>query len=193
MKQNLEISGEAIEEVVIALNTLLADECVLHTKIRNVYWNYSSPNYYELHKFFKIQYELLDEMVNHIVKRVHTLGYFALGSMKDFLNVTRLSEENDNFEHSTHITQLLITDHETIIGIIAKDIIPLANKLNDSITIDLITGIIEQHEKMVWMLKSFLSKPHFNATTHIRTITNHLVGNKEINTHHHNLVPEREI
>jgi len=190
MKLNLEISGEAIEEVVIALNTLLADECVLYTKIRNVYWNYSSPNYYELHKFFKIQYEILDEMVNHIVKRVHTLGYFALGSMKDFLNVARLSEENDNFEHSTMITQTLVADHETIIGIIRNNIIPLTHMINDFTTADLVTGIMEQHEKMVWMLNSFLSEPHFSATTHIRTITNHLVGNKEINTHHHNLMLE---
>jgi len=193
MKLKFEISDKATEEIVIALNTLLADEYVLYTKIRNVYWNYSSPNYYELHKFFKIQYELLDEMVNHIVKRVHTLGYFALGSMKDFLNVTRLSEENDNFEHSTMITQTLVADHETIIGIIRNDIIPLTHMINDFNTADLVTGIMEQHEKMVWMLNSFLSEPHFSATTHIRTITNHLVGNKEINTHHHNLVPEREI
>lgn len=193
MKLNLEISDEAIEEVVIALNTLLADECVLYTKIRNVYWNYSSPNYYELHKFFKIQYELLDEMINLIVKRVHALGYSSLGSMKDFLNVTRLSEENDNFKHSTHITQLLVTDHETIIGIIAKEIIPLSNKHNDSITTDLITGITEQHEKMAWMLKSFLSKPLFSATTLIRTITNQLAENKEINIQHHYLIPEQDI
>lgn len=193
MKQNLEISGEGIDEVVVALNTLMADECVLYTKIRNVYWNYSSPNYYELHKFFKIQYELLDDMVNHIVKRVHSLGYFSLGSMKDFLNVTRLSEENDNFEHSTHLIQLLVTDHETIIGIICKDIIPLATKFNDSITIDLVTGIIEQHEKMAWMLRSFLSKPHFSASTHIRTITDHLAINQEIKILHQYLIPEREI
>jgi len=193
MKLKLEIPEKAIEEIVIALNTLLADEYVLYTKIRNVYWNYSSPNYYEMHKFFKIQYEILDEMVNQIVDRVHSLGYFSLGSLKDFLSVTRLIEGNDNFDYSTRITQTLITDHETIIGIIRKDIIPLTKKLNDSISADLITGVMEQHEKMAWMLKSFLSEPHFSATTHIRAITNQLVGNQEINIQHHYLIPERDI
>ena len=193
MKLKLEISDRATEEVVIALNTLLADEYVLYTKIRNVYWNYSSPNYYELHKFFKIEYELIDEMINHIVKRVHALGYFSLGSMKDFLNVTRLSEGNDNFEHSTHITQLLVTDHKTIIGIIRENIIPLTNRFKDLITSDLVTGIIEQHEKMAWMLNSFLSEPHFSATKHIQTITKQLADNQEMNNQHHHLIPEREI
>jgi len=189
MNSKFKTSDNAIEEVVIALNTLLADEYVLYTKIRNVYWNYSTPNYYELHKFLKIQYELLDEMVNNIVKRVHSLGYFALGTLKDFLNVSRLREENDNFEHLTLITQTLITDHETIIGIIRKEIIPLTNNLNDLITIDLATGIMEQHEKMAWMLRSFLSEPGFSASKHIRTIINRLVDNQEIDTEPQNLIP----
>ena len=192
MKPTLEISDKSIEEIVISLNTLLADEYVLYTKIRNVYWNYSSSNYYELHKFFKIQYELLDEMVYIIVKRVHSLGYFALGSMKEFLSVTRLSEENDNFDHSTLIIKTLVSDHETIIRIIAKDIIPLAEELNDLITTDLLAGISEQHEKMAWMLRSFMSEPHFGATKHIRTVANQLINNQEINNQHHNFIPERE-
>jgi len=193
MNSKFKTSDKAVEEVVIALNTLLADEYVLYTKIRNVYWNYSTPNYYELHKFLKIQYELLDEMVNNIVKRVHSLGYFALGTMKDFLNVARVKEENDNFEHLTLITQTLVTDHETIIEIIRKEIIPLTNNLNDLITIDLATGIMEQHEKMAWMLRSFLSEPGFSATKHIRKITNRLVDNQKINTEHHYLSAERGI
>jgi len=193
MKLKLETKDKAVEEVVMALNTLLADEYVLYTKIRNVYWNFSSPNYYELHKFFKIQYELLDEMVNIIVKRVHSLGYFALGTMKDFLNVTRLSEENDNFDHSTLITQTLVSDHKTISGIIAKDIIPLTTRLNDLITTDLVSGISEQHEKMAWMLSSFLSEPGFSASKHIRTITNRPADNEEIIIEHHYMSVERKI
>lgn len=193
MKLKLETPEKTIEEIVIALNTLLADEYVLYTKIRNVYWNYSSPNYYEMHKFLKIQYEILDDMVTQIVDRVHSLGYFSLGSLRDFLSVSRLIEGNDNFDHSTLITQTLITDHETIIGIIRKEIIPLTKKFNDLISTDLITGVMEQHEKMAWMLKSFLSEPHFSATTHIRAITNQLIGNHEINIQHHYLIPEPDI
>ncbi len=177
MKPTLNIPDQAIEEVVIVLNALLADERVLYAKIRNAYWNYSRLSYYELHKFFKIQYELLDEMVNNIAKRVHLLGYLVMGSMKDFLSITRLCEESNNFDHSTLITQTLVNDHETIIGIIRKEIIPLTNKLNDLITTDLVTGIMEQHEKMAWMLNSFLSEPAFSATKHILTITEE--GQKE--------------
>jgi DNA-binding ferritin-like protein len=132
-------------------------------------------------------------MVDHIAKRVHSLGHFSLYSMQNFLNLTRLIEGIDNFDHSTFIIQTLVTDHKTIIGIIRENIIPLTNKFNDSITSDLATSIIEQHEKMVWMLMLFLSEPHFSATTHIRTITNQLYKNQELNTQHHYLIPEQEI
>jgi starvation-inducible DNA-binding protein len=192
MKPTLKLSDRAIEETVIALNMLLADEYVLCTKIKNVYWNYSTPSYYELHKFFKIQYELLDEMVNNIVNRVHTLGYIALGTMKDFLNTTRLSEETAHFNRSNLIIQTLITDHETIIEILRKEVIPLTNKLKDLITPSLVTSIMEQHEKMAWMLSSFLSEPAFGATKHIRTMSNLLVGYQEMNIQRQGLMPEFE-
>jgi hypothetical protein len=51
---------------------------------------------------------------------------------------------------------------------------------------------MEQHEKMAWMLSSFLSEPHFSATKHIRTITSQLVDNHEMNNQHLYLTADRE-
>lgn len=157
MKQALGIPDHDIEEVVTFLNTLLADEYALYTKTRNAHWNVTGPNFYELHKFFEAQYEALDIIIDDIAERVRSLGHFALGSMKDFLSVTHMSEENHDFSNSKQIIQTLVTDHETIIRIIRNDIIPISDKYKDLGTADFVTGLMEQHEKMTWMLRSFVS------------------------------------
>ena len=51
---------------------------------------------------------------------------------------------------------MLINDHETIIRIIRTEIAPVAEKYRDLGTADFVTGLLEQHEKMAWMLRAHL-------------------------------------
>lgn len=162
------------EDVVYLLNTLLANEYVLYTKTRNAHWNVTGSNFYELHKFFEIQYGVLDVMIDDIAERIRALGQLSLGSMKDFLRITLLNEDKLDFSNSAHFIQALTTDHEIIILMIRNDIIPISIKSKDPGTADFVTGLMEQHEKMIWMLRSFLAEPDFSVITHIRNTDNQL-------------------
>lgn len=135
----------------------MADEYVLYTKIRNAHWNITGQNFYELHKFFEKHYENLDVMIDEIAERIRTLGHFSIGSLKDFLSITHMSEEKDDFNNSKQIIQTLVNDHETIIRIIKNDIVPIADKYRDMGTADFVTKLMEQHEQMAWMLRTSLS------------------------------------
>lgn len=179
MKPTLEIPNNELEEVATFLNKLLADEYLLYTKTRNAHWNVRGPGFYELHKFFEIQYELLDVMIDDVAERVRSLGHFALGSLKDFLSVTQMSEENHDFSSSTEIIETLVSDHETIIRMIRIEIVATSEKYKDHGTTDLVTGVMEQHEKMVWMLRAFISEPYFSAITHIRTVIDQMANLSE--------------
>ena len=153
MKPTIGIPDYDLQEVVTLLNTLLADENVLYTKTRNAHWNVMGPSFFDLHKLFQMQYESLDVVVDEIAERVRSLGHFALGSMKDFLSVTNMSEENHDFGNSKQIIQTLLNDHETIIRIIRSDIVPIATKYRDLGTADFVTGVMEQHEKMAFQFR----------------------------------------
>ena len=157
MKADLGIPDQNIQEIVTALNQLLADEYVLYTKTRNVHWNIGGPNFFELHVFFENQYNALNEIIDDIAERIRTLGHFALGSLKDFLKVKNLSEENYDFSDSKKIFQTLVNDHEKIIRIIRNEVIPISDKYNDLGTADFVTDLMERHEKMAWMHRSFIS------------------------------------
>jgi starvation-inducible DNA-binding protein len=156
MKQTIGIPDRDLEEIATVLNILLADEYVLYTKTRDAHWNVIGPNFYELHKFFESQYESIDFIIDDIAERVRSLGHFALGSLKDFLSVTHMDEENHDFGNPIQMIQTLMNDHETIIRMIRNDITPISEKYKDLGTAGFVTGLLEQHEKMAWMLRSYI-------------------------------------
>jgi starvation-inducible DNA-binding protein len=144
------------QNIADILNTLLADEYVLFTQTRNAHWNITGNNFGELHIFFEGQYEILDVIIDDIAERVRAIGHYSLGSLADFLNITRISENNALSNQKTAI-QSLLAGHESIIQNIRKEINVIGDKYADLGTVDFIIGIMKQHEKMAWMLKAYLS------------------------------------
>ncbi len=156
MNTNIEISNENLKKVATLLNNLLADEFLLYTKTLNAHWNVQGKNFMELHKLFESQYIPLAGFIDSIAERIRSLGHFALGSLKNFLQVTRLSEQNDNFNNQDHIIQSLLLDHESVIRSLRKEITIVGEEIKDFGSADFMTGLMEEHEKMAWMLRSYL-------------------------------------
>jgi starvation-inducible DNA-binding protein len=160
------------ETIVSFLNLLLANEYVLYSKTRTAHWNLDGSNYFELHVFLENQYNTLDDMIDDIAEQIRSLGHYALGSLKDFLSISKMSEDNHNYNNSHQIVETLLSDHETIIKIIHDEVFPVSNKFKDRDTSDFVTGLLEQHIKMVQMIRLFLSKPHFMKPTPIHNYRN---------------------
>lgn len=154
MKANIGLTAKNTGTVATLLNRLLADEHILYTKTRNYHWNYEGDNFMEMHKFYEGQYEELAEMIDEIAERIRMIGHHAEGRLKDFLKLTNLEEENYTTNQNEQVKNLT-DDHEDIIRIVRKHI-DTAEKLKDAGTMDFLTKIMEQHEKMAWMLRSYL-------------------------------------
>jgi len=151
---NIGIPEVDTKQVSLLLNTLLADEYVLYTKTRNYHWNVQGMHFRSLHLFFEDQYNELADMIDSIAERTRTLGHFALGTMKDFLEITRLLESNEVGDEKTMLKSLLY-DHETIIRELRNDQ-GKAAEMHDPGTSDFLTAIMEKHETMAWMIRSHL-------------------------------------
>ena len=159
MKANIGIPEKHLQAVAVELNKLLADEFVLYTKTRNFHWNIEGPHFMEMHKFYEKQYEELAEMIDQVAERIRMLGHFSEGRMKDFLELTRLVEEEYTNEQEQQL-QYLLDDHETIIRAIRQQALKFADENKDPGSSDFVTGIMEQHEKMAWMIRSYLKGTH---------------------------------
>lgn len=155
MKANIGIGTKERTALGAILNTLLADEYVLYTKTRRFHWNVVGANFSELHKFFEEQYEALDDIVDEVAERARALDVTAVGSLEEFARLARLEERAGKNPDASGMLAALLADHEALIGTLRKDV-EAADDLGDAGTNDFLTGLLEQHEKMAWMLRSFL-------------------------------------
>ena len=156
MKVNIGISDKNRQVVAKILNTLLSDEYVLYTKTRKYHWNVTGPQFNDLHKFFESQYEALAEIADETAERVRALGGKSLGTLAEFLKQSRLKEKPGQYPNADGMISNLLSDHEAIIGNLRTDLETCTRDYQDAGTADFLTGLMEQHEKMAWMLRSFL-------------------------------------
>ncbi len=156
MKPQIGINENNLAESAHALNSILADEFLLYTKTRNAHWNIEGGDFYSKHKFFEAQYEQLDELMDEVAERIRSLGHYAPASLKLFLQLTHLTETLHEKNDSTCYIAELLSDHEAILIRLRGLITVTANSYSDLGTSDFLTGLLETHEKMAWMLRSHL-------------------------------------
>lgn len=144
------------QAVANILNKLLADENVLYIKVRNAHWNVEGPDFHTQHLFFEGLYGELAETIDEIAERVRSIGHYAVGTMKDFLKLTQLTEMRYEKNDSQGFIKELLSDFEAIIVSIREQLETIADKHNDVGTEDFLTGIMEEHEKTAWMLRAHL-------------------------------------
>jgi starvation-inducible DNA-binding protein len=156
MKLKIGMADDMRRGVVEILSTLLADEYLLYTKTRNYHWNVVGMQFNDLHKFFEAQYEALDEIIDDVAERARSLGGRALGTLVEFTERARLKEEPKKTPDAKQMLANLLADHETLVRELRADLQTAQDKFGDAGTCDFLTGLMEKHEKMAWMLRSFL-------------------------------------
>jgi starvation-inducible DNA-binding protein len=156
MNTNIGISQQNLQAVAAELSKLLADEFVLYTKTRNAHWNVEGHDFHTMHVFFESQYDALDETMDSVAERIRQLGHFAPATLKSFLSLTHLTEKLGEKNDSQGFIKELLIDHENIIINCRENINRFASEYGDLGTSDFITGLMEEHEKMAWMLRAHL-------------------------------------
>ena len=156
MKTEIGIKPANTSEVAQSLNRLLADEHILYIKTRRAHWNVEGPDFLTIHRFFEEQYKQLEQTIDDVAERIRTIGHFAEATLAGFLAETHLSEETREKNDSAGFIKSLLSDHETIIIHLRENIERYDEEWKDAGTSDFITGLMEEHEKMAWMLRSHL-------------------------------------
>jgi starvation-inducible DNA-binding protein len=158
MVVNIGISDGNRRGVNQILNDLLADQYVLYTKTRNYHWNVTGMQFNDLHKFFESQYATLDLSIDAVAERIRSLGGMSAATLAEFSKNSRLKEHPAKHPDAKAMISNLLADHESTIRNLRKDIDACDKKYCDAGTADFLTGLMEDHEKMAWMLRAFLDK-----------------------------------
>jgi len=157
MKINIGINEKNLKLSAEMLTTVLADENVLYIKTRKAHWNVTGESFMELHKLYESQYKQLEEAIDEVAERIGKLGQKSIGTMTEFLKNTTLKEHAGKYNSTKETIQEILTDHETVITQLLKNIDDCTEKNKDAGTADFLTGLMELHETTAWVLRRYLA------------------------------------
>lgn len=151
------ITEEHLKKAHHLLSIVLSDEMTLYVKTRKFHWNVAGESFMELHKLFEKQYNELELVIDEVAERIGKLGGKTIGTMVEFSKLTRIKENPNKYPAQKAMLTELLTDHETMIAELRKDVDISNDENHDAGTADLLTKILQQHETIAWVLRRYLS------------------------------------
>ncbi len=153
---NIGLESRERDGSIRAMNVALANASLLTIKTKKFHWDVVGPQFMTLHKLWDEQYETLTTYVDETAERIRMLGGYPLGTAQGFLKSAELKEYPGEVPNATEAVRHLLADHEALARSLRGSIQLCDDQFNDAGTADFFTGMLQGHEKMAWMLRSFL-------------------------------------
>ena len=141
-----------MKETTDNLNHFLADLNVFYRKLQNYHWNIRGKEFFVLHAKLEEYYDEINEQIDEIAEHILMLEGEPLGSMKDYLEVTCISEAKNEKVEREIVFENIIKDYETLLNKV-KEIKKQADSTEDYGTSSLMDNYISSYMKNIWMIK----------------------------------------
>ena len=140
------------QQLVQHLAKVLADSYLLYHTTQFCHWNVVGSQFRPLHEMFEEQYRALAEAIDVIAERIRILGFYAPGTLRDYLTLSSLEQPTDLLAPEEMLEQLIACHEAVTDGILRA--VPVAQRISDEATLDLLVERVRAHQKASWMLKS---------------------------------------
>ena len=140
-----------MDEVNQSLNQFLCDLNVFFRKLQNYHWNIQGESFFRIHEKLEEYYDAVAKEIDEIAEHILINGAQPLGTMKDYLENTKIREaENKKVDRNT-VYQSVLSDYGTLYQDI-KNIKETADSAGDYATSSLMDNYILNYGKILWML-----------------------------------------
>lgn len=140
-----------MDEVNQSLNQFLCDLNVFFRKLQNYHWNIQGESFFRIHEKLEEYYDAVAREIDEIAEHILINGAQPLGTLKDYLENTKIQEaENKKVDRNT-VYQAVLSDYGTLYQDIKK-IKETADFAEDYATSSLMDEYILNYGKILWML-----------------------------------------
>ena len=145
-----------VEKEIEALNVLLSNYQTYYQNLRGVHWNIKGKRFFELHVKFEELYNAAQEQVDQIAERILTLGGVPFNTLASYVKHATIPV-GENVSDDDKAVRLIV---DSIIALLPleRELLSLSDEINDEGTNTLVSDLIVEQEKNLWMLKSYLSE-----------------------------------
>ncbi|HEU4536409.1 MAG TPA: Dps family protein [Polyangiaceae bacterium] len=152
---NIGLSEEQRTTSIERLNGSLSDLYLLLIKTKKFHWDVVGPQFMTLHKLWDEQYQKIELEIDEVAERVRALGGYPVGTAAGFLRHAKVKEYPGQVSSATESVAALVDDHELVVRTM-RESIEACEGAKDRGSADFFTRMMQAHEDMAWMLRSFL-------------------------------------
>ena len=116
----------------------------------------TGPEFLSLHQQFESHYNQIAVWIDDIAERARAIGTGARGNWTDLTNASRISADPGTGLGAQQMLGELLALYEELIVQLGADSADCAERFKDTVTADFLIGLMGQHEKTAWMLRSQL-------------------------------------
>lgn len=142
------------KENIELLNSLLANFQVYYQNLRGLHWNIRGKRFFELHVKFEELYNQAQLRIDEIAERVLTLGGTPLHTFEDYMQKNKI-KVGKNITTDDAAVDLIIESLASLL-VIERDILEKSDAINDEGTNAMMSDLITEQEKDIWMMQAFL-------------------------------------
>jgi starvation-inducible DNA-binding protein len=155
-KNILGLEREDSKESVEKLNGLLANFQIYYQNLRGLHWNIKGKNFFDLHVKFEELYTDAQVKIDEIAERILTLQGKPLHTFTDYIDNSNVPVGKD-ISQDVEAVELVVTSLSELLKI-ERVILDLSDKSDDEGTNAMMSDLISEQEKTIWMLNSWLGK-----------------------------------
>ncbi len=155
-KNILGLEREDSKESVEKLNGLLANFQIYYQNLRGLHWNIKGKNFFDLHVKFEELYTDAQVKIDEIAERILTLQGKPLHTFTDYIENSNVPVGKD-ISQDVEAVELVVTSLSELLKI-ERVILDLSDKSDDEGTNAMMSDLIAEQEKTIWMLNSWLGK-----------------------------------
>lgn len=146
------LEAKARKELGQKLGGVLNSVYSLMVRTQVYHWNVEGPLFEPVHKLTEAQYTAMFAAVDEIAERMRALDVKPAVNMNGF--PTGVSNVPEKHSAEAMIADL-VRQTEAVVRQM-REVVSAADEAEDVVTADMLTGMIAQHEKDTWMLRSTL-------------------------------------
>lgn len=134
------------------LNELLSDLNVFYRKLQNYHWNVTGQDFFQAHSKLEELYNEINEQIDEVAEHILILGKEPLGTLKDYLEKTNITEAENKKIKSQEVFQTILKDYKKLLEKVTE-IKEKADEQKEYSTSALMDDYILDYSKIIWMLK----------------------------------------
>ena len=144
-----------MEGIVKKLNEFLSDLEMLNVKLQNYHWNVIGKGFFTTHEKLEEYYDEVREQIDEVAEHILSLGHQPLGTMKDFMENSKIRESKNEQIKSIDIMENVIHDLQEL----KQKAVQIKQEAEDKeyyATSTLMDDYLANYSKKIWMLNAAL-------------------------------------